>query len=124
MSSCINEIVNVINKGGFKFYKTEKLATKDNRVLYKIIWNREELLDDTLQTISIDFVFDMKSFLDYCKGNIPEFNLGEESIIKGLGMFFSDVASIALSFGKDNYFNLANYLLEKKTAIFGHKFNL
>lgn len=120
MSSYTPDFIKIISKGEFKFYKAETIIENN---LYKIIWHRDILQDDTILNISLDYKFDMQSFLAYCKENsFSEIN--ERITINGIGMHFPEIAPLALKFGKENYLELANYLNKYWGSIHSGKFGI
>ena len=115
-------ITTLIKEHGFLYSETR--AVKEKKSVYEIIWSRTTTVDNSIQTLSIEYIFDMDSFLAFCKINCPDYEITESKTIKGIGLFFSEIAIWVLESGNKHYLDFANYLYKNRGTITGIVYNI
>ncbi len=115
------EFSNLINSA---FHEKPELIKTEKSGTYKLIWNRNLSNNNTINCISIEFLFDMESFLAYCSEKLSEFKITEELTMNGIRLFFIEIAPLILVLGKQNYQEIAKFIHKKKGTINGDKFNI
>ena len=122
MNTSTTLITTLIKEHGFEYYETK--AVKEKKSVYEIIWSRITTGDNSIQTLNIEYIFDMDTFLTFCNINCPDYEITERKTIIGIGLFFSEIASWVLLSGNNHYLDLANFLYKNRGTITGIIYNI
>ena len=122
MNTSTTLFTTLIKEHGFEYSKT--IAVKEKKSVYEIIWGRTATGDNSIQTLAIEYIFDMDSFLAFCKINCPDYEITERDTIMGKGQYFSEIAEWVMVFGNTHYLYLANFLYNIRGTISGIVYNI
>jgi hypothetical protein len=122
MNTSTTLFTTLIKEHGFEYSKTR--AVKEKKSVYEIIWGRTTTGDNSIQTLAIEYMFDMDTFLVFCKINCPDYEITERDTIMGIGLYFSEIAEWVMVFGNTHYLDLANFLYKNRGTITGIVYNI
>jgi hypothetical protein len=108
MDNTIEMMLRLIQIGEFFDPKVEEVQAKKS--VFRISWKKNATTLNTVNSFSIDFIFDMNSFLPLYNQMFPQSVTSQERVLFGIAMGFSDVKHLIFSNDQDNYRELAKIL--------------
>lgn len=86
---------------------------------YVITWERNGGDEILITSYTLNFKFDIDSFLIRYNELYPQHQIGESFVMTGISYLFTDVADLVLKWGRQGYDELAQKLYQKRGSIMG-----
>lgn len=91
---------------------------------YVIVFKTAHAQHHSIASFTLNFKFDMDSFLIRFSELYPDHNANESFVLEGISLFFHEVADHVLIMGGQGYDDFAQKLQKKKLDIIGGRFGI